>query len=316
VQGAAVAVTVAGRGSYQDRLRVPGVDSLPQPPGGGPWFNAVRPDFFAVMGTRLLRGRTFTDADELFPPKSVIINETFARLTWPGEDALGKCVKLGTEPTTPCSTVVGIVENSRRQDWVELENTQVYRPLLRDSTWSSQRLLVVRPVNGDPMSILPGVRRAVQLSAPNLPYAEIRPLDELYAGELRPWRLGATMFGVFGTLAVVLAAVGLYGVISLTVTQRTRELGVRIALGARRGDVVRLVMRQGLLVVTIGGLLGIAAAIVAGPAVEPLLFRVPAREPLVYGTVMTLLFVVAVVASIVPSWRATRVDPAIALRAE
>ena len=315
VQHVAAAVTVAGRGSYRDQLRVPGVDSLPEPPGGGPWFNAVRPDFFAAMGTRILRGRTFTDADEYFPPKSVIINESFARLTWPGEDALGKCVRLGDE-NAPCSTVVGVVENSRRQDWVELENTQLFRPLLRDSAWSSQRLLVVRPVNGDPIGLIPDVRRAIQQSAPNLPYAEIRPLDELYAGELRPWRLGATMFGVFGTLAVVLAAIGLYGVISLTVTQRTRELGVRIALGAQRGDVIRLVMRQGVLVVTIGALLGIAAAVAAGPAIEPLLFRVPAREPLVYGAVVVLLFVVAIVASIIPSWRATRVDPSIALRSE
>jgi hypothetical protein len=268
------------------------------------------------MGTRIVRGRTFSDADEIAPVRSVIINETFARLAWPGEDALGKCVKLGTD-TMPCAMVVGIAENSRRQDWIEDENLQIYQPLPRDTTRGmGARLLVVRPVGGDPMQLIPALRRAIQQTAPNLPYAEIRPLENLYAGELRPWRLGATMFGIFGALAIVLAAVGLYGVVSLTVTQRTRELGVRIALGARRADVVRLVMRQGLLVVAIGTTLGITAALAASPLIEPLLFRVPPREPGVYAAVALLLIAVAVVASVVPSWRATRVDPAISLRAE
>ena len=316
VAHAAVALTVAGRGSYRDILRIPGLDSLPDPPGGGPWFNAVRPDYFATMGTRILRGRAFTDADEVSPPRAVIINEAFARLAWPGRDAIGQCIRLGAD-TMPCSSVVGIVENSRRQDWIEDENLQLFQPLPRGaSRFLSARLLVVRPSTPDAATIIPAVRRAIQQTAPDLPYAEIRPLETLYAGELRPWRLGATMFGAFGILAVVLAAVGLYGVVSLSVTQRTRELGVRIALGAKPGDVVRLVMRQGVWVVTIGAALGIAAAIAAGPMIEPLLFRVPAREPWIYVAVVTLLFIVAIVASIVPSWRATRVDPAVALRSE
>jgi predicted permease len=316
VRGAAVALTVAGRGSYLSSLTIPGRDSLPDAPGGGPFFNSVRPDYFAVMGTRILRGRTFTDADETMPIRSVIINETLARLAWPGEDALGKCVQLGTD-TMPCATVVGIAENSRRQDWIEEENLQVYQPLPPTTApWMGARLLVVRPANGDPASLIPDVRHAIQQTAASLPYAEIRPLETLYASELRPWRLGATMFGIFGALAVVLAAVGLYGVVSLTVTQRTRELGVRIALGAKSGDVVRLVMRQGVRVVMVGAVLGIATAVAAGPMIEPLLFRVPAREPWIYVGVVTLLFIVAIIASIVPSWRATRVDPAVALRAE
>jgi predicted permease len=316
VRGAAGAMTVAGRGSFMERLTIPGRDSLPEAPGGGPFINAVRPDYFAVMGTRILRGRGFTDGDELTPAQAAIVNETFARLAWPGEDAIGKCVRIGPEPA-PCTTIVGIAENGRRQDWIEEENLYVYRPVPRvEGYWMNARLLVVRVASGDPNDVIPDVRRAIQLTAPNLPYAEIRPLGNLYASELRPWRLGATMFGIFGTLAVILAAIGLYGVVSLSVTQRTRELGVRIALGAPPGSVVRLVMRQGVLVVTIGAALGIAAAIAAGPTIEPLLFRVPAREPMVYAGVVALLFVVAIVASVIPSWRATRVDPATALRAE
>jgi predicted permease len=316
VGSAAVAMTVAGLGAWTARVSIPGRDSVPHAPGGDPFLNAVRPDYFAVMGTHILRGRAFTDADETSFGQTVIINETFARLAWPGDDALGKCIRVGAD-SMPCSTIIGIAENSRRQDWIEEATMQVYQPLPRIPIPSmGARVLVIRPAGGDPTDLIPGVRRVIQQTAPDLPYADIRPLSTLYAGELRPWRLGATMFGVFGALAVILSAVGLYGVVSLTVTQRTREFGVRIALGARRADVVRLVMRQGLLVVATGAVLGIAAAVAAGPMIEPLLFRVPAREPVIYAAVATLLMLVATAASIVPSWRATRVDPAMALRAE
>jgi predicted permease len=316
VSSAAVAMTVAGLGSWNARASIPGRDAVPHAPGGDPFLNAVRPDYFTVMGTRILRGRAFTDADEASFGRTVIINETFARLAWPGEEALGKCIRVGSD-TMPCATIVGIAENSRRQGWIEEEIMQVYQPLPRvPITYLGARVLVIRPAGGDPTEVIPDVRRVIQQTAPNLPYADIRPLSSLYAGELRPWRLGATMFGIFAALAVILAAVGLYGVVSLTATQRTRELGVRIALGAQRADVVRLVMRQGLLVVATGAVLGIITAITAGRMIEPLLFHVPSRDPAIYAAVATLLVLVSIVASIVPSWRATRVDPAMALRAE
>jgi predicted permease len=316
VGSAAVAMTVAGLGSWVARVAIPGRDVVPHAPGGDPYLNVVRPEYFAVMGTRILRGRGFTDADEASFGRTVIINETFARLAWPGEEALGKCIRVGAD-TMPCATIIGVAENSRRQGWIEEETMQVYQPLPRvPITALGARILVIRPAGGDPTEVIPDVRRVIQQTAPNLPYAEIRPLSTLYVGELRPWRLGATMFGIFAALAVILAAVGLYGVVSLTVTHRTRELGVRIALGAQRADVVRLVMRQGLLVVGTGAVLGIITAIATGPLIEPLLFHVPSRQPVLYAAVATLLVLVAILASIVPSWRATRVDPAMALRAE
>jgi len=315
---AAVAVTVPGRGSYGTMVRVPGLDSVPVPPGGGPFVNAVRPGFFAAMGTRILRGREFTEADESSRARVVVVNETMARLAWPGQDALGKCVRVGSD-TAPCAEVIGVAENSRRQDWVEGEIFHVHLPLSQAPDWMAARLLVVRPAGGGgryPERLAADVRRAMQTAAPDLPYAEVRPLETLYASELRPWRLGATMFGAFGALAVLLAAVGLYGVMALSVAQRTRELGVRIALGARGGDVVRLVVRQGVRLVAGGTVVGLAAALGAGRWVEALLFRVSPRDPAVYGGVVLLLLAVGVAACLVPSWRAARVDPAVALRAE
>ena len=317
VERAALAATVAGRGSIISAIFVAGRDSLPKPAGGGPYLNAVRPGYFATMGTRLIRGRDFTDADDApTAPRVVIINETLARLVWADRDPIGECIRVGAD-TMPCMTIVGIAQNSRRQDWVEEEIFHVYMPLATGTSyWMPSRLLVVRPRGDRVEQLIPELRRAVQDVAPNMPYAEIRVLESLYAGELRPWKLGATMFGAFGALAVLLAAVGLYGVIALDVTQRTRELGVRIALGARSANVVRLVMRHAVLVVALGAALGIAVALAAGPTIEPLLFRVSSREPAIYLAVVVLLLVVALIASMLPSWRATRVDPAVALRAE
>jgi putative ABC transport system permease protein len=316
VGSAAAAVTVPGRGSYQGLVLVPGRDSLPVPPGGGPFMNAVRPGFFATMGTRILRGRDFTEADESSKAPVVIVNETMARVAWPGEDALGKCVRLGSD-SAPCAQVVGVSENSRRQDWIEDEIFHLHLPLAQAPDWMGARLLVVRPAAGGRAERLAAdVRRVMQTAGANLPYAEVRPLAELYARELRPWRLGAMMFGAFGVLAVLLAAVGLYGVMALSVAQRTRELGVRIALGARRGDVMRLVVRQGVGVVALGTALGLAAALGGAGRVESLLFRVSPRDPMVFGGVAVVLLLVGVAASLVPSWRATRVNPSVALRAE
>ena len=144
----------------------------------------------------------------------------------------------------------------------------------------------------------------------------VRVLADLYTNELRPWRLGAAMFGAFGALAVALAAVGLYGVISFSVAQRTREMGVRIALGARAERVLALVLRQGLALAAAGGAVGLVAALLASRWVEPLLFRVPARDPAVLAAVAITLGVVALAATLIPAWRATRVDPAVALRGE
>ena len=315
VRSAAVAATIAGRGTFMDDVSVPGRDSIPTPAGGGPYLNAVRPGFFTTVGSPLLRGRDFSDGDERSRAPVAIVNETLARLAWPGDDPIGKCVRIGAD-TMPCLEIVGVVADSRRQNWIEEEISQIWIPLSRAERWIGSRVLVVRPVGGRPDAAAAEVRRAMQMSAPNLPHAQVRVLEDLFARELRPWRLGAAMFGAFAVLAVVLAAVGLYGMISLDVTQRTRELGLRMALGATAPDVVRLVMRRTMLVVAIGCVIGVTSAVLASPRIEALLFRASARDPAIHLAVIGVLMLVAIVASLLPSWRATRVDPALALRAE
>jgi ABC-type antimicrobial peptide transport system permease subunit len=178
--------------------------------------------------------------------------------------------------------------------------------------------LVIRPSGDDARRFIEPLRLAIQTAAPQLPYADVRLVadDPTVQRELRPTRLGAVLFGVFGALALALAAVGVYGVVSYDVGQRTREMGVRLALGAREADVARLVVWDGVRVVALGALAGIAVALIASRFVAPLLFEVSARDPLVFGGVAASLIAVALVACVVPAVRAMRVDAVVALRSE
>jgi putative ABC transport system permease protein len=240
-----------------------------------------------------------------------------ARRYWPRESAVGKCVRLGAD-TAPCAQVVGVVPDVKRQGVFEEERLFVYTPLPQDRLRIAARRLVARPTGDDPARLIAPVRRAMQTAAPGLPYASVGLLRDMtdVRQQLRPWRLGAAFFGAFGALALVLAAVGLYGVISYTVTQRTHEMGVRVALGAQARDVAALVIRQGVGVTAVGAVIGVAAAVAGGQFVQSLLYEVSARDPLVFATVAATLLAVAAVATLVPAWRATRVDPVVALRAE
>jgi predicted permease len=294
---------------------IPPWDSLPTLPSGGPYVNAVGPDYFAVMGTRIARGRGFTDADRIGTPRVAIVSETMARVMWPGQDALGKCIKLSDSTSTPCSEVVGIAPDGHWRDIRPEPTMQFYVPLDQKQWSGPLRSLFVRP-RGDPATIAAIIRREVQAEATRLPFVNVRLLQELVDPEIRPWRLGATMFGAFGALALLLAAVGLYSTIAYTVAQRTHELGVRVALGAQAADVVGLVVGQGVRVAAAGIALGAAIALAAGRAVQPLLYDVAPNDVAVFATVTLVLLAVAVVASLIPAWRAARVDPNVALRAD
>jgi predicted permease len=314
VESAAMSLTVPFWSSYGIPARLPGRETLPRPEGGGPYYNAVGPGFFETTGTRILRGRDFTDADSRGSEPVVIINETMARLWWPTGDALGQCIQIGVQPAG-CHRVIAVVENQSRQEVIEDDLLFFYYALAQAPAELTARQLVVRPI-GDPSRMVEPIRQAMQTAMPGLPYAQVRPLSTLFATELRPWRLGASMLGAFGALALVIAAVGLYSVISFSVAQRTHEMGVRIALGARPVDVVRLVVRQGIIIAAVGAVLGIAAALVGGRFVEPLLFETSAREPVMFGIALGLILGVAAAASVVPALRATRVSPVVALRTD
>jgi predicted permease len=314
VRSAALATALPFATGWSEEVRVPGRDSLPLTRAGGPYFNAVGPDFFDAVGTRVLRGRGFIAADGASAHRVAVVNETLARLWWPNESPLGKCMKVGGD-TVPCAEIVGVVENARRFELVEDEAVQFFVPVEHAPSYLQPGVLFVR-ASSDPPALVAPLRRRLQSAAPNLPYVRVEPFREQVAPQTRSWRLGATMFGAFGVLALALAAVGLYGVLAYDVGQRTHEMGVRVALGARGRDVSRLVVADGLRVAIGGGAIGFAIALAAGRVVEPLLFRTSPRDPRTFALAAIVVLVVALVATLVPAWRAGRVDPVVALRGE
>jgi len=291
-------------------LFVEGIDSVARL--GEFDFNAVSPDYFATMGTRLLRGRGVEATDLSNGPPVMVVSEAMGRVLWPGRDPIGQCVRMNAD-TMPCTRVVGVAENIQ-EDGLEAEPgyyyyvpaTQ-YRPQVGG--------LFVR-VRGDPARMRDPLRARLQREMPGASYVTVTPLAEMVGSQKRPWLLGATMFTTFGVLALVIASVGLYSVVAYDVAQRAHELSVRVALGARTGDVVRLVVGQGVQFALTGIALGAGVALLAGRRLEPLLFGERASDPAVYVAVAATLLGVAVLASASPALRAARADPNAALRAE
>ena len=316
VAHASVGASLPLASSYATTFRIPGRDSLPRVPDGGPYVNAVSDDFFATLGVRILAGRPLTAADRSGGERVAVVNESMARLFWPDGNPIGSCVRIGVD-SLPCATIVGVTENARRQKIAEETSLQYAVPLGQEPAFMRDRMLFVRPAPGaDPALVAAAVRRMMQGAAADLPYAEVFPMSELLDGEMRPWRMGATLFGAFGVLALVLAAVGLYGVIAYSVSQRTHELGVRMALGASVGQVRRMVLGQGVALAAIGAVIGLAMAVVLAPRLRELLFKTSPRDPVILAGVAAILLLVAAAACLVPAWRASRVHPAVALRAE
>jgi len=290
-------------------VSVPGRDSIPQLKAGGPYYQRVTAGYFAAMGTPV-HGRAFTPADRGSPV--AIVNETMARLLWPGESAIGKCFLVGSDKR--CAGIIGVVPDARRFNAVEDASMHFYVPFTDDSS-EFITALVVR-ARGRPQDLVAPVRAALQQTAANLPYAAVTPLADLVAPSIRPWRLGTTMFGVFAGLALVLAAVGLYGVLSYTVAQRSHEIGIRMAMGARRGNVLGLMVGQGVKIAALGAGIGAVAALAGGRVLSSLLYGVSPRDPLVLLGAAVIPLVVAAIASYVPARRAAKVDPVVALRYE
>ena len=313
VDRAAVVVGTPFQSSNSLELRVPGWDSIPSLPGGGPYIRAVSDDYFVTAGTRLLRGRSISAADVASSARVAVVNETMARTLWSNRDAIGQCLLIDT---LPCTRVVGVVEDARRFGLREDPAMQYYIPLGEERALGfGGRKMFIRP-RGDPASLRESVRAELLRMNPDIAYVTIAMLQDSLDPQIRPWRLGATMFGVFGALALLVAAIGLYSVISYLVVQRTHELGVRIALGAQMGNIVGLVVRYGVGLALVGIAIGLVLAVNAGRWIEPLLFETSPRSPLIFGAVLLVLVLVALVASLVPAWRASRVDPIEALRVE
>lgn len=315
--------SVAATGSpfqwaFAGPIAVPGWDSLPDLPGGGPYFHDVTPGYFETVGQRILRGRSILPSDGEGAQPVAVVNETMARTLWSEEGALGQCIHLPERAGTPetsdvCTTVVGVVEEASRGHLEEEAHMAYYLPLVQREG---------RPINGlyvragDPETAMALVATALREADPRVRFAEVATLRDVLDPQTRSWTLGAALFTVFGALALLVAGIGLYGVLAFHVAQRTRELGIRAALGAANRRLLASVLGDGARLTLVGVVVGLGLALLLGRFAEPLLFRVSARDPLVLLTVAATLTAVGLLASLVPGLRATRVDPMDALRAE
>ena len=309
VSSASTIVSVPFWMTWSEDVFVPGMDSSDRQRTYV--MNPVGDDYFRTMGTRLLRGRAVSSSDLPDGAKVAVINEAMGKLLWKGKDPLGQCLRIGAD-TAPCREVVGIAEDIKFGDLGDDESMQMYVPATQSSVAGG---ILVRTA-GEPPAMTEALRREVQQLLPGLGYASVRPLTSVLDPVVRQWRLGATMFTIFGVLALLLAAVGLYGVIAYDVAQRMREMGVRVALGAQSADIRRLVLWQAIRVTALGVALGVIVAFVTVRYVEKLLFDTRAHDPLAFGVAIATILVVAVLASLIPARRATRVDPVVALRTE
>ena len=311
VASAARTITVPFWSSITLDLYVAGIDSVDKL--GDFYYHAVSPEYFSTMGTKLRRGRVFTTRDTRGSPRVMVVSESMAKKIWPGREALGQCVRVNAD-SVPCTEVVGVVQDIRNTSLKDDSGLQYYLPIDQQSLGAGGGLFI--RVRGDAESYVESIRRDLQKAMPGASYITVTPLSDIFGGQTRSWRLGATMFTMFGALALIVAAVGLYSVIAYNVVQRRHEIGVRVALGAQSPDVVRLVLADGLRVAIAGVAIGSVIAFAAADYVGPLLFQVSPKDPAVFSSVAALLVLVAVVACLMPARRASRVDPAVVLRSD
>ena len=293
----------------------------PPPNANGPWgdFRIATPGYFEAMGIPVKRGRSFDETDVAGGRRVVVIDEVLAKKYWPGQDPIGKRIGYAGRNNPPdWLEVVGVVGHVMQNSPKDDEHTQMYQPFAQVPF--TQLGLAIR-TKGDPLTLVPSVRRLVLAIDPQQPIYDIRPMEERVSGSSSQPRFLSLLLGLFAGVAATLAAVGIYGVMSYTVAQQTRELGIRLALGAETGNVLRLVLNKGLLLAGVGIGIGVAGSyalgrLVASQLLQKTLYQTNAADPAVFGIVAAGLVVVAAVATWVPARRATRVDPIVALRAE
>jgi putative ABC transport system permease protein len=300
---------------YELSFRIEG--RPPSRPGEEPSadYTVAGADYFSAMKMRLLRGRLFDDRDTPQAPAVLVVSDAFARRFFPGEDPLGRRILFdGTDGKHPPREIVGVVGDVRRGGLDVEAEPEVYVSYLQSP---ERRLnLVLGTETPDAASLTQAARAAVREFDPNQLIWRTQTMDELLGKSLAPRRFNMMLLAIFAGVALVLAGVGLYGVMSYTVTWRTHEIGIRMALGAQRGDVLRLVVSQGLALTLVGVALGLACALALSRVLTSLLFGISATDPLTYAGVALLLVAVALVACLVPARRATKVDPMVALRYE
>ncbi|HEX3253530.1 MAG TPA: ABC transporter permease [Pyrinomonadaceae bacterium] len=274
-------------------------------------FNTVMPNYFETMGIPFIKGRLFNSNDRPDTPAALIINQTMAEKFWPGQEPLGKQIKFVQDGST--GTVVGVVGDAKHYWLEETQRPQLYNPYSQTPGYFGT--LVIR-TTVDPMSISEQVRQAVWKVDPDQPMWKIRTVEFLLNRSVADRKFLMALMGLFAGLALLLTTIGLYGVISYLVNQRTQEIGIRMALGAQVGQILSMVLKQGMFLVVLGVVIGLGAAWLLTSFMSKLLYEVSATDPVTFGVIAVLLIIVALLACYLPARRATKVDPMVALRYE
>jgi putative ABC transport system permease protein len=290
--------------------RSPSTSKLPQIA----YFTQVSPDYFQALGITLRGGRLFTDADSAKAPQVVLINETFERRFFPAEDPLRKRLNLSTEEQPDWYQIVGVVGDVKYNGLADEVQPAIYLTAEQSPIWGMA--LIVKTDVADPLSLTAAVRREIRKLDPELPVTRIATMEQRLSTAIAQPRFRTSLIALFAAVALVLACVGIYGVISYSVAQRTHEIGIRMALGARQGDVLGMVIRQAIVLALTGVALGLIASFALTSLMTNLLFGVKATDPATFFTTALLLVFTALVASYLPARRATKVDPLVALRYE
>src|SRR3954447_13291827 len=295
-----------------------GVEGVPDPPPDqhpDVIYRAVGPGYFSTMGIPFVRGRDFNDQDSLDANLAVVVSEKTAKYYWPDADPIGKRLKNGTTTQEgPWRTVIGVVKDVRQNDFIAEPKMQMYFTYRQLRSLMPNALIVRTAI--DPLSLATPVRNAIWAVDKDQTVAHIDSMEHIVAGAVARQRFSMLLLAVFAAVALVLAAVGIYGVMSYSVAQQTREIGIRMALGAQRSDVLTMTVKQGLKLVGFGLIIGLVAAFILTRVMATLLFGISATDPLTFISISLVLLLVALVASYIPALRATRVDPMIALRAQ
>jgi putative ABC transport system permease protein len=293
------------------------VDGRPEPPPGekpGTDVRVITPGYFAAMGIPLIKGRIFDERDTAQGPRVLIINETMAREFFPDEDPIGKRLIISWDRPPLPDEIIGVVGDAKLTSVDGQVRPAIYWPHARQAAYSAMTFAV--RTTGDPLAIAGSLLAQIRSIDPEQPVADIRTMEEVVSTSISRPRFNMLLLGLFAGVAMILSAVGIYGVMAYSVNQRTHEIGIRMALGARGSDVMRMIVGQGMALALVGVGIGLGAAFFLTGLMSSLLFGVGATDPLTFAAISLLLVGVAFVACYVPARRATRVDPMVALRYE
>jgi putative ABC transport system permease protein len=277
----------------------------------------ISPDYFPLLRTPLVRGRALGEADDTKGQRVALVNETLARKFWPEGDALGQHIQFaGVRPQSPNTqwiTIVGVVGDIKSDGLDAAIAPRIYLPVNQSPSYA---MVVYLRTHADPGTLGDAVRREVQAIDPTIPVFEVRTMDEVVAKYLEQRRFALELLGVFAGVALLLASIGIYGVMAYTFSQRTNEIGIRMAMGAQRGDILKIAVGEGALIVAFGLAAGLAGSLVLTRFLQTMLFDVKPTDPITFAGISALLAAVALAACFVPARRAARVDPLVALRHE